>query len=91
MKTIANEIFGIFEKFKEGKCTYDKALEDASKIMSDHSDKRPIIGYIKSGTLRDTLHEIVKNRKQNLEKPYTFNCEISHGIMDNAERMLKSM
>ena len=91
MKTVANEIFGIFEKFKKGECTYDKALEDASKVINKYADQKPIVGYVKSGLLKETLNEVVKNKKQHTEKKYTYNCEVSHGIMDNIERMFNSI
>lgn len=40
LKLIANEIFGIFENYKNKKCTYDKALEDVSKILNDYRDNK---------------------------------------------------
>jgi mevalonate pyrophosphate decarboxylase len=42
-KLIANEIFGIFEKYQKGETTYDKALEDTSNIIiqtSKYFDKK---------------------------------------------------
>ena len=58
MKIIANEIFGVFEKYKASQCSYDRALEDASKIMDKYADERQIVGYVKSGTLKKTLKNI---------------------------------
>ena len=76
MKIIANEIFGVFEKFKSGQCTYDRALEDVSKIMDKYADERQIVGYVKSGTLKKALSELIKNKKVNPEKFYMFDCQI---------------
>ncbi len=47
MKIVVNEIFGVFEKFKSGQCSYDRALEDASKIMwmKDWVDKTSQVKY----------------------------------------------
>lgn len=33
MKNVANEIFGVLEKYNNGLCSYDRSLEDASHII----------------------------------------------------------
>lgn len=91
MKIIANEIFGVFEKYKNGQCSYDRALEDASKIIEKCADEREIVGYVKSGTLKKALAEIIKNKKPNSEKSYMFDCKIHQNEMDCIIRMYESM
>jgi hypothetical protein len=91
MKTVANEIFGVFEKYKNGQCTYDRALEDASNIMNKYADERPIVGYIKSKTLRSVLYDIFSCKKQNKEKSYIFDCEIHQNNMRLIEEMHESI
>jgi len=91
MKIVANEIFGVFEKFKSGQCSYDRALEDASKIMDKYADERQIVGYVKSGTLKKVLTEVIENKKQNAEKSYIFDCKIHQNEMGDIVRMYESM
>ena len=91
MKIIANEIFGVFEKYKNGQCSYDRALEDVSKIIDKYADERQIVGYVKSGTLKKALVEIIQNKKPNSEKSYIFDCEIHKNEMDCIIRMYESM
>ena len=91
MKIVANEIFGVFEKFKSGQCSYDRALEDASKIMDKFNDERQIVGFVKSGTLKKALAEVIQNKKPNEEKPYIFDCKIHQNEMGDIERMFNAM
>jgi len=77
MKIVANEIFGVFEKHKSGQCSYDRALEDVSRIMDKYADERKIVGYVKSGTLKKVLFEIIQNKKINADKNYIFDCKIN--------------
>ena len=91
MKDVANEIFGVFEKYKSGKCSYDRALEDASKIIDRYSDERTIVGYVKSGSLKKALSEVINSRKNNVEKPYIFDCKIHQNEMQDLMRMYDSM
>lgn len=91
MKAIANEIFGVFEKYKNGQCTYDRALEDASKIMDEYADTRQIVGYVKSGTLKKSLAEVIHNKKPNAEKSYIFDCQIHQNEMGDIIRMYESI
>ena len=77
MKIVANEIFGVFEKHKSGQCSYDRALEDVSLIMDKYADERKIVGYVKSGTLKKVLFEIIQNKKINADKNYIFDCKIN--------------
>ena len=91
MKIVVNEIFGVFERYKQGKCTYDRALEDASNIMNNYADERPIVGYVKSGTLKQTLSEVLRNKKPNEEKSYIFDCKIHKNDMDTIIRMYESI
>ncbi len=91
MKIVANEIFGIFEKFKNGQCTYDRALEDVSKIINNHADERQIVGYVKSGALKKVFSEIIENKKINSEKLHIFDCKIHQNQMGTIIRMYESM
>lgn len=91
MKIVANEIFGIFEKYKRGECTYDRALEDASKVMDKYSDERSIVGYVKSGSLKGVLRELIDSSKVNPEKIYIFECELHKNDMDTVKRMYNSL
>jgi len=91
MKIVANEIFSVFEKYKEGKCSYDRALEDASNIINKYSDERPIVGYIKSGSLKKSLSELINSKKPNEEKSYIFDCKIHQNEIDTIQRIYDSM
>lgn len=91
MKSTANEIFGIFEKYKSGQCSYDRALEDVSNIINKRADERHIVGYVKSGTLKKVLSEIIQNKKPNAEKSYIFDCTIHQNEMSDIVRMQDSM
>jgi hypothetical protein len=91
MKIVANEIFGVFERFNRGECTRDKALEDASKIIDKYVNERPIVGYVKSGTLKKVLVELINNKKRNPEKTYIFDCQIHQNEMSDIERIYDSM
>ncbi len=91
MKVIANEIFSVFEKYKNGQCSYDKALEDTVKIINKYSDERPIVGYVKSGYLKNVLTKIVNEKKQNENEPYIFDCRIHKNEMADLEKMCESM
>ncbi len=91
MKSVANEIFGVFEKFKRGQCSYDRALEDASKIVDKYADERQIVGYVKSGTLKNVFTEIIRNKKPDSEKPCIFDCKIHRNEMDCIVRMHESI
>jgi hypothetical protein len=91
MKIIANEIFGCFERFKTGECTRDKALEDASRIMNKYADERRIVGYVKSGTLKKALVDLINNKKRNPEKTFMFDCQIHQNEMSDIQRIYNSM
>lgn len=91
MKLVANEIFGVFEKYKEGKCSYDRALEDVSNIFTKHSNERPIVGYVKSGALKKALSEVLGNKKKNEDKGYIFDCKIHQNEIGTIQRMYDSM
>lgn len=91
MKHTANEIFGIFEKFKRGECTYDRALEDVSKIIDKYSDNRPIVGYVKTNTLKLVFNEIISGGKVNSESPYMIDCKLHKNSMEDVKRMFNSM
>ncbi len=90
-KLTANEIFGIFEKFKKGECSYDRALQDASTIINNYSDQRSIVGYVKSGLLKKIFLDIFTNKKENEKQSYIFDCRIHQNEMNDIERMLKSI
>jgi hypothetical protein len=90
MKTVANEIFGIFEKYKAGNCTYDRALEDASIVMDKYAEEKPIVGYVKSGTVRDILSKVYHNSKVDKEKSYQFIAELHTNDIDTIKRILNS-
>ncbi len=91
MKSVANEIMGVFEKHKDGECTYDKALEDISVIINKYADTRPIVGYVKSGMVREVLQAVWKSRVINPKETYMFDCKIHQNQMQEAERILKSL
>jgi len=91
MKIVANEIFGVFEKHKNGQCSYDRALEDVSRILDKYADEREIVGYVKSGTLKKVLFEIIQNKKINTDKDYIFDCKIHQNEMSNVVRMYESI
>ena len=40
MKNVSNEIFGVFEKYTKGLCSYDRALEDSSNIIMKTVDSQ---------------------------------------------------
>ena len=65
LKMIANDIFGVFEKHQNGQCTYDRALEDAGLLFKEHAEKRPIVGYVASGKIREILYKVFTNRELN--------------------------
>lgn len=92
-KMAANDAFAAFERYQKGECTYDRALEDAGKVIAEYSMKRPITGYVLSGTLRDVFAEILfkSNKKANPEKSYLFDCQIHRNEMATIERMYQSM
>lgn len=87
MKLVANNIFGVFEKYKAGQCTYDRALEDVSKIIEEYSDQRPIVGYVKSGVLKDLLFSLLRTKKQNKEKSHLFEFELHNNAVDQLTRI----
>lgn len=91
MKDTANEIFGIFEKYKAGQCTYDRALEDAAKVIVKAADNRTIVGYVRSNTLRSVLYQIKSSSKVNSEKTHMFDCKLHQNEMQSIDRMLESM
>jgi hypothetical protein len=91
MKLVANEIFGVFENYKKGQCSYDRALEDVSNIITKHSDERQIVGYVKSGTLKNALAEVLSNKRPNKEKPYMLDCKIHQNEIEAIQRMYDSM
>jgi len=91
MKDVANEAFGIFEKYKNGQCTYDKALEDVSNLLKKKADERPIVGYVKSGAIKNLLYQVYSNKKVDPEKTYMFDCKLHQNEMQDIERILKSI
>ena len=91
MKLVANEIFGIFEKYKDGKCSYDRALEDVSKVIETHADNKPIVGYVKSNTIKKVLNEVIKNKKVNSIKSYIYDCQIHQNEIEDIQRILKNI
>lgn len=92
-KMAANEAFMAFERFQKGQCSYDRALEDAGKVIAEYAMKRPIVGYIIGGSVRDVLREILfkSNKKVNAEKTYLFDCQIHRNEIDTMERMYRSL
>jgi hypothetical protein len=91
MKEIANEIFSAFERYKAGQCSYDRALEDAGKLIKNYSEERPIIGYIKSNTLKKILGEILQNKKRNFDRPYMYDCQMHQNEVEAIERMYSAL
>lgn len=91
MKSAANEIFGVFEKYKSGKSTYDKALEDASKIMIRCADERPIVGYVRSGIIKKILLKFIQAKVEDKNNPRMFECRIHKDDIEDAERIIESM
>lgn len=91
MKIVANEIFSIFQKHKNGECTYDRALEDASNIMNKYADERTIVGYVKSGELKNVLSEVLNNKKQNEQKFFMFDCKVHRNEIATMQRMHDSI
>lgn len=69
-KEVANEILGVFEKYRSGECSRDRALEDISKTIDRYVDQRPIMGYINSGFIRNTLGNLIINATQVSENKY---------------------
>lgn len=91
-KDIANEALGIFERYKEGKCSRDKALEDVANLFEKKANERPIIGYVKGTTLRTVLDQILRNRVLCTEKwVNSYNCIIHKNDMDDIEQMRKHL
>lgn len=90
-KSAANEVFGAFEKHNSGKCSYDRALEDAGRAINKYADERQIVGYATSGRLKELLNKIWESKKVNEKESYLFDCKIHRNEMDLLERILKSI
>lgn len=90
-KTTANEILGAHERHTRGECTRDRALEDITRSIEKFADERPIVGYVKSGTLKQVLGEIVVNASEDKEKSYMMNVRINKNEYETIKRMLNSM
>ena len=90
-KLIANEIFGILEDYKAGQCTYDRALERAATQIDLTLEKRPINGYFQSGSIKEILTDLVKNKKKSAEVSYLFNCTVHQNTIAMAERILEKI
>jgi len=86
-KLIANELFEYFDRYSQGQCTRNKALEDIAIKMHQWAAKRPIVGYVQSGSISDIFQEIISNKKQNTEKPYLFDCQIHRNDIELMERI----
>lgn len=91
MKLVANEILGVFERYKKGDCTYDRALEDVSKIISKFADERPIVGYVTSEALKPIFESIINSKKRDPEKLHLFDCKIHWIDIEKIERMYGSL
>lgn len=91
MKDIANEAFGVFEKYKAGQISYDRALEDVSNLFKKKADERPIVGYVRSGMIKKIFYDIFSSKKINSEKSHMFDCQLHQQEMDNIERIFKSL
>jgi hypothetical protein len=91
MKMVSNEIFGVFERYKRGECTYDRALEDVSNIINKYANEKPIVGYVQSGAVKKIFAEILNNKKPNPDKVFLFDCKIHHVDIDTIQRMYNSM
>lgn len=89
-KLVANEIFDAFIRYNSGKCSYDRALEDAARVIEKCFDEKPIIGYIKTGTIKKVLQEVNSCKKVNPDKSYMFDCQIHQNEMQTIERILKA-
>lgn len=89
-KQIANEIFGIFEKQKNGQCSYDRALEDAARLLENFANEQPIVGYVKSGTIREVLADLYLSKKADPDKSYMFDCKVHQNEMDTIKRIINS-
>lgn len=90
-KLVANEIFGVFEKYKAGECSYDRALINAARLINKHADERPIVGYVKSGVLKKALSEVLCKNTPNPEKPYIIDCKVHQNEISNLQRMHDSI
>lgn len=90
-KLIANELFEYFNRYSNGECTRDKALEDISFKIHQWAGKRPIVGYVQSNSIADILREIVNSKKQNPEKKYMFDCQIHQNEIQLIERILSEI
>lgn len=90
-KEIANDILGVFERYSNGKCTRDKALEDVSKLITDFADKRKIVGYVQTGTLGPVLKNIVSDKKPDQDNYGYYKIKLHQLDIDAVEKMLKSI
>ncbi len=91
LKSQANEIFAVFERYNRAECSYDRALEDAARLIQEHSDKRSIVGYVRSGTLRNVFSEILKSKIKNPETTYIFDFKLHQNSIKDIERMYQSI
>lgn len=90
-KLLANELSAILERHKNSGCSYDRALEVMAVKMIEWHERQPIVGYVKSGSIRRVLYEIVNTKKVNTEKTYMFDCRIHQNEMVDAENILKQL
>lgn len=88
-KSIANEVLGVFETHAAGKCTRDRALEDAAKIIEDYVDTRPIVGYVKSGIIRNLFNEIIGRTSEKPNANYQHTCLIHQNEIAEMKRILE--
>jgi len=58
MKSIANEIFVIFQKYNKGQCSYDRSLQDVSIIINKVVDQN-IINYKKQISIENTIPNFI--------------------------------
>ena len=68
LKKIVNEIGEPFERYYNQKCSYDRALEDAACVLTEHLKKRPVVGYIRSNTLQENCFKIYQQIKASLKQ-----------------------
>ena len=91
MKIVANTILGAMQRHQDGKCSYDRALEDVSNAMNEYCDDRPIIGLMNLKDIRYIVQQIVRNKKQDVDKSYEFNVKIHQNEMRKIENLLEYM
>ncbi len=89
-KNVINELFAEFEKYKQGKQSFDRALEQGSNIIKKYSQETPIAGYMRSGEVAKLLQQIERDCRPSEKNSYTYVVELHRNDKEMIDRMLKA-